>query len=107
MIKSLNKIEESKGKVNATLLVYSDGKCRLTIWHCSEYKNVQVISLDFGQESEDNLNEKVALKYENLRLKVLKTEERLAKINQIIREKNPSLLMQLTKTTEASLTAKK
>lgn len=73
LIKSLNKIEESKGKVNATLLVYSDGKCRLTIWHCSEYKNVQVISLDLGQESEDNLNEKVALKYESLRLKVLRT----------------------------------
>jgi len=52
LIKSLNKIEEEKnGKVSATLLIYSDGKCKLTIWHCSEYKNVQVISLDFGQEN--------------------------------------------------------
>ena len=49
LIKSLNKIEETKGKMNATLMVYSDGKCKLTIWHCSEYKSIEVISLDFGQ----------------------------------------------------------
>lgn len=49
LIKSLNKVEETKGKVNGSLLVYSDGKCKLTIWHSSEYKNVQIISLDFSQ----------------------------------------------------------
>jgi hypothetical protein len=49
LIKSLNKIEETKGKVSASMLIHSDGKCKMTLWHSSELKNIQIVSLDFNQ----------------------------------------------------------
>jgi prephenate dehydrogenase len=45
------------------------------------------------------LEEIIKFKYQNLRKSIEKAEQRLAKINEIIREKNPSLLLQIYKST--------
>jgi hypothetical protein len=46
------------------------------------------------------LEEVIKFKYQSLRSNIQAAENRLAKINQIIREKNPSLLMQIHKSTK-------
>ena len=56
IIKSMNKIEEERGRyfvkllrLNAGLVVGSDGKTTLTITQTSEFKNIEVIQLEFVQ----------------------------------------------------------
>jgi hypothetical protein len=99
IIKCLNKIEESKRKLNAGLLVYSDGKSRLCLNYTSEFKNIEILHLDLNQENDEKLEEIIKFKYQELSSSIQAAEARLAKINQIIREKNPSLLMQIVKST--------
>lgn len=55
--------------------------------------------MDLNQENDEKLEEVIKFKYQALREKITAAEIRLAKINQIIREKNPSLLMQIQKAT--------
>jgi hypothetical protein len=95
----LNKIEESKKKLNAGLLIYSDGKSKLCLNYSSEFKNIEILHLDLNQENDEKLEEIIKFKYQNLRKSIEKAEQRLAKINEIIREKNPSLLLQIYKST--------
>lgn len=79
-------------------MVGSDGKAKLQIVQSSDYKNIEVISLDLSPENEENLEEKVSYRYTQLKKKVHLTEERLAKIQELIRQKNPTLLSQIHKT---------
>lgn len=45
IIKCLNKIEEGKKKLNAELLIYSDGKSRLALNYSSEFKNIEILQI--------------------------------------------------------------
>jgi len=40
IIKCLNRIEEAKKKLNADLLIHSDGKSKLSLNYTSEFKNI-------------------------------------------------------------------
>ena len=44
-------------------MIGSDGKAKLNISQSSEYKNINVIGLDFSPENEENLEEKVSYRY--------------------------------------------
>lgn len=55
IIKCLNSIEEAKKKLNAGLLVYSDGKSRLCLNYTSEFKNIEILHLDLNQQSDEQL----------------------------------------------------
>ncbi len=52
IIKCLNKIEEAKKKLNAALLVYSDGKSKLSLNYTSEFKNIEILHVDLNQEGD-------------------------------------------------------
>lgn len=67
IIKCLNKIEEAKDKLNAGLLIYSDGKSRLSLTYTSQFKNIEIINIDFNQENDEQLEEIIKFKYESLR----------------------------------------
>lgn len=100
IIKCLNRIEEEKKKLSAGLLVYSDGKSRLCLSYCSEFKNIEILHLDLNQQSDEQIEEVIKYKYQAMRGSIRAAEERLAKIAQIIREKNPSLLQQICKSSK-------
>lgn len=86
--------------MSAGLLVYSDGKSRLCLSYCSEFKNIEILHLDLNQQSDEQIEEVIKYKYQAMRGSIRAAEERLAKIAQIIREKNPSLLQQICKTSK-------
>ena len=77
----------------------SDGKGKLTLNKSSEYKNIEVVSLDLSPENEENIEEKISFKYGQLKRKPAQSEERLSKIEELIRiVGNPTLLTQIVKT---------
>jgi len=49
IIKCLNKIEESKKKVSAEMLIHSDGKSKLSLNYSSEFKNIEILHLELNQ----------------------------------------------------------
>jgi hypothetical protein len=100
IIKCLNKIEEAQKKLNAELLIHSDGKSKLSLSYSSEFKNIEILRLELNQESDEKLEEIIKFKYQALRRSIEKAEVRLAKIGEIIKEKNPSLLHQVFKSTK-------
>lgn len=100
IIKCLNRIEEAKKKLSADLLIYSDGKSKLSLSYSSEFKNIEILHLDLNQENDEKLEEIIKFKYQTLRKNIEKAELRLLKINEIIKEKNPSLLLQIFKSTK-------
>lgn len=97
LMKCLNKARGDGERLTAGLLVHSDGKSRLRLSQASEFKNVEVLHLDLNQQGDEQLEEIIKFKYEALRQQISRAEGRLAKIDQIIREKNPSLLLQIVK----------
>ena len=44
-----------KFRLNINLMVASDGKAKLQIIQSSEYKNIEVVTLDLSPENEENL----------------------------------------------------
>ena len=70
IIKCLNKIEEAQKKLNAELLIHSDGKSKLALNYSSEFKNIQILELELNQESDEKLEEIIKFKYQNLRTSI-------------------------------------
>lgn len=85
IIKCLNKIEEAKKKLNADLLIYSDGKSKLCLNYSSEFKNIEILHLDLNQENDEKIEEIIKFRYQTLRKNIEKAELRLLKINEIIK----------------------
>lgn len=70
----------------------------------TEFKQVELLCLDLigtpyvsDASMQNILEEQIAYRYLSIRSKVKRAEHRLRLINQIIQEKNPSLLAQLVK----------
>ena len=80
----------------------SDGKAKFTLNQSSQYKNIEIITIDFSPENEENVEEKISFKYGQLRKKVEQSEDRLRRIQDLIKLKNPTLLTQMAKTTKGN-----
>lgn len=75
--------------------MYSDGKAVLTVTQGSQYKNIDIINLEFIEEPEEYVQQTVAHRYHTLKRQTELSENRLKRVIDIIVEKNPSLLMQI------------
>ncbi len=63
----------------------------------SEFRNIEIINLNLNQDNDEKINKKVAFKYKTLKNQVNKAEQRLYNIFEVIKEKNPTLLKQISK----------
>lgn len=63
----------------------------------TEYKNIELISFDFEVSDEDEIRQQITYRYGSLKSKLALMEGRLQDINDLLRLKNPSLLLQLQK----------
>lgn len=75
--------------------MYSDGKAQLTITQGSEYKNVDIINLEFHEQLEEYVQQTVAHRYHTIKRRTELAENRIRRVIDIIVEKNPSLLMNI------------
>eukprot|EP01016_Furgasonia_blochmanni_P056359 TRINITY_DN9595_c0_g1_i6.p1 TRINITY_DN9595_c0_g1~~TRINITY_DN9595_c0_g1_i6.p1 ORF type:complete len:148 (-),score=32.80 TRINITY_DN9595_c0_g1_i6:114-500(-) len=102
IIKSLNKCEKESNTFCSIFTIFNDGLGRLEIVQTMEYKDIELIAFDFIAASEETIRQQITFRYGSLKSKLALMEGRLQDINELVRLKNPSLLLQLQKVPTAS-----
>lgn len=77
--------------------ISSEGKGKMDILQTTEYKNIELLSFDFEVCNEEDIRQQITFRYGSLKSKLALMEGRLQDINELLRLKNPSLLLQLQK----------
>jgi hypothetical protein len=74
-----------------------DGSARLDFIQNIEYKFIELLSLDFVNSPDVTVRKQISYRYNALKTKVTLMQDRINQINNIVKLKNPSLLVQLQK----------
>ena len=75
-----------------------DGTARLDFIQNMEYKFIELLSLDFVNSPDDTVRKQISFRYNSLKSKLALMQDRITTINNIVKLKNPSLLLQIQKT---------
>ena len=81
----------------AVFIMQKEGTARLDFIQNIEYKFIELLSIDFVNSSDDTIRKQINYRYNALRTKLELMQNRLQVINNIIKIKNPSLLLQIQK----------
>ena len=82
----------------AIFIMQKEGTARLDFIQNIEYKFIELLSVDFVNSPDDTVRRQISYRYNALRAKLAMYESRLDTISNIIKVKNPSLLLQIQKT---------
>lgn len=74
-----------------------DGTARLDFIQNIEYKFLELLSLDFANSQDDIVRKQIAYRYNSLKTKLSLMQDRINSISNLIKLKNPSLLLQIQK----------
>jgi hypothetical protein len=77
--------------------MHKDGTARLDFIQNIEYKFIELLSLDFVNSPDITVRKQISYRYNALKTKVTLMQDRINQINNIVKLKNPSLLVQLQK----------
>ena len=75
-----------------------EGTARLDFIQNIEYKFIELLSLEFGNSPDDTVRKQISFRYNALKSKLTLMQDRITTVNNIIKIKNPSLLLQIQKT---------
>ena len=75
-----------------------EGSARLDFIQNIEYKFIELLSLDFYNSPDDTVRKQISFRYNALKSKLTLMQDRITTINNIVKIKNPSLLLQIQKT---------
>ena len=81
----------------ALFILRTDGTGLLNVVQLSEYRNMDVISFECQAAPEEVVRQQITYKYGALKSKISLMEGRIQDINELVRLKNPSLLLQIQK----------
>lgn len=74
-----------------------DGSARLDFIQNIEYKFIELLSLDFANSPDEVVRRQIAYRYNSLKTKLSLMQDRISSISNMIKLKNPSLLLQIQK----------
>lgn len=74
-----------------------DGSARLDFIQNIEYKFIELLSLDFSNSPDEVVRRQIAYRYNSLKTKLSLMQDRINSISNMIKLKNPSLLLQIQK----------
>lgn len=77
--------------------MHKEGTARLDFIQNIEYKFIELLSLDFVNSPDVTVRKQISYRYNALKTKVTLMQDRINQINNIVKLKNPSLLIQLQK----------
>ncbi|KAG2387982.1 hypothetical protein C9374_000832 [Naegleria lovaniensis] len=80
------------------LIMERDGKGHLNFVQNMEYKFVELLSLEIQESPEHIIRQHISFRYNSMRSRVAILNARLQEVSTIIKMKNPSLLLHLTRT---------
>jgi len=95
-IKSLNKCESEKHSLVFT--IRDDNSGALSVYMEGEVKKLEIMSFEFECCPEEIIRQHITYRYGSIRSKIAMMEGRMQDINEIVKMKNPSLLLQIQKT---------
>ena len=81
----------------AVFIMQKEGTARLDFIQNIEYKFIELLSIDFVNSPDDTIRKQISYRYNALRTKLELMQNRIKVINNIIKIKNPSLLLQIQK----------
>lgn len=81
----------------AVFIMQKEGTARLDFIQNIEYKFIELLSVDFVNSPDDTVRKQIAFRYNALRRKLELMQERINTISNIVKVKNPSLLLQIQK----------
>jgi hypothetical protein len=79
----------------AVFIMDHHGKAKLDFIQNIEYKFIELLSCEFLASSEDTVRTSITYRYNAIKSKVQLMEARLKDVNNLVKVKNPSLLLQL------------
>ena len=74
-----------------------EGTARLDFIQNIEYKFIELLSIDFVNSPDDTVRKQIAYRYNAVKAKLELMQERINTISNIVKIKNPSLLLQIQK----------
>ena len=97
LIKMVNSCIKEPHSFLAVFIMNRDGSAKLDFIQNIEYKFIELLSCDFIASPEDTVRQSITFRYNSVKSKVALMEARLKDVNNLVKVKNPSLLLQLQK----------
>ena len=91
----------------AVFIMQKEGTARLDFIQNIEYKFIELLSVDFVNSPDDTVRKQITYRYNAIRTKLELVQNRIQAISNIVKIKNPSLLLQIQKApAKLNMTAK-
>ena len=97
LIKMLNNCVDEANAHLAVFVIHQDGCSRLDLIKNLEYKYVELMSLPFKRSDDETVREQISFRYNSVKSKLEAVENRLSEVSSVLKVKNPSLLLQISK----------
>jgi len=97
LIKMVNSCIKEPHSFLAVFIMSEDGSAKLDFIQNMEYKFIELLSADFMASDENTVRESITYRYNTVKSKLTMMESRLRDVNNLVKVKNPSLLLQLQK----------
>ena len=97
LIKMVNSCIKEPHSFLAVFIMNPDGSAKLDFIQNIEYKFIELLSCDFFASPGDTVRQSITFRYNSVKSKVALMEARLKDVNNLVKVKNPSLLLQLQK----------
>ena len=95
--KLFNKCIEERQSYIAVFIMQKEGTGRLDFIQNIEYKFIELLSIDFVNSPDDIVKKQISYRYNIIRTKLELMLNRVQSISNIVKNKNPSLLLQIQK----------
>ena len=97
LIKMANSCIKEPHSFLAVFIMNRDGSAMLDFIQNIEYKFIELLSCHFMASSEEQVRHSITYRYNSVKSKVQLMEARLKDVNNLVKVKNPSLLLQMQK----------
>ena len=81
----------------AVFIMQKEGTARLDFIQNIEYKFIELLSIDFVNSPDETVRKQISYRYNAIRTKLELVQNRIQAISNIVKIKNPSLLLQIQK----------
>ena len=95
LIKTLTQAIQQPQSYLAVFIMNRAGHARLDFIQSLEYKFVELLSVDFTRATDDDVRQSIQWRYNLLKAQVGGMQAHLQEVNNLVKVKNPSLLLQL------------
>lgn len=93
LMKMVNSCIKEPHSFLAVFIMDDDGTARLDFIQNMEYKFIELLSADFHASSEETIRQSITYRYNSVKSKLSMMEARLRDVNNLVKVKNPSLLL--------------